>query len=225
MKIAIVKLSALGDIVHAMVVLQFIKKYNQAVEIDWIVEESYKELLECNPNVSRVHVVNIKKAKQKKSIYLFVSELKKMRTIGPYDLVVDMQGLFKSALIARLIPSKITLGFNRSSIRESIASFFYNKTFNYGYAENVIERNIALISFALEIDIKPQEIISKSSFLYSSQKYLTNNLSTSKKNILVIPGASHNSKCYPEDELAKLANLLDANFLITWGDSDEKKNG
>ena len=223
MKIAIVKLSALGDIVHAMVVLQFIKKYNQSVEIDWIVEESYKELLEFNPNVRRVHVVNIKKAKQKKSIYLFVSELKKMRMIGPYDLVVDMQGLFKSALIARLIPSKITLGFNRSSIRESIASFFYNKTFIYGYAENVIERNIALISCALEIDINPQEIISKSSFLYSSQKYLTDNLSTSKKNILLIPGASHNSKCYPEDKLAKLANLLDANFLITWGDLDEKK--
>ena len=45
MKIAIVKLSALGDIVHAMVILQFIKKYNRAIEIDWIVEESYKELV------------------------------------------------------------------------------------------------------------------------------------------------------------------------------------
>ena len=41
MKIAIVKLSALGDIVHAMVVLQFIKKYNQAIEIDWVVEKSF----------------------------------------------------------------------------------------------------------------------------------------------------------------------------------------
>jgi len=222
MKIAIVKLSALGDIVHAMVVLQFIRKYNQAVEIDWIVEEGYQELLEFNPNVSKVHVVNIKKAKQKRSLYIFLSELKKMRMIGSYDLVIDMQGLFKSALIAHLIPSKITLGFNRSSIRESIASFFYNKTFNYGYAENVIERNIALISFALRMDIEKQEIKNKSSFLYPSQKYLTNNLSTSKKNILIIPGASHNTKRYPEGKLAQLANLLDANFLIIWGDLDEK---
>ena len=45
MKIAIVKLSALGDIVHAMVVLQFIKKHNQEIEVDWVVEASYKELL------------------------------------------------------------------------------------------------------------------------------------------------------------------------------------
>ena len=46
MRIAIVKISALGDIVHAMVVLQFIKKYNQEILIDWVVEENYKQLLE-----------------------------------------------------------------------------------------------------------------------------------------------------------------------------------
>ncbi len=45
MKIAIVKLSALGDIVHAMVGLQFIKANNPAIEIDWIVEESFAPLI------------------------------------------------------------------------------------------------------------------------------------------------------------------------------------
>ena len=44
MKIAIVKLSALGDIIHAMIVLQYIKKHNKNIKIDWIVEEGYKEL-------------------------------------------------------------------------------------------------------------------------------------------------------------------------------------
>ena len=48
MRIAIVKLSALGDIVHAMVVLQFIKKFNQDIVIDWVVEKNYKELLDFN---------------------------------------------------------------------------------------------------------------------------------------------------------------------------------
>ena len=70
MKIAIVKLSALGDIIHAMVVLQFIKKYKK-IEIDWIVEESYKELLEFHPDINKVHVVNLKKAKKKKSFFYF----------------------------------------------------------------------------------------------------------------------------------------------------------
>ena len=59
MKIAIVKLSALGDIVHAMVVLQFIKKFNKEISIDWIVDESYKDLLEFNPDINKVHFLNL----------------------------------------------------------------------------------------------------------------------------------------------------------------------
>jgi heptosyltransferase-1 len=62
MKIAIVKLSALGDIVHAMVVLQFIKKLNKKIEIDWIVEEKYKDLLDNHPDINNVHVVNLNRA-------------------------------------------------------------------------------------------------------------------------------------------------------------------
>ena len=141
MKIAIVKLSALGDIVQAMIVLQFIKKYKQAIEVDWVVEEQYKELLYFHPDINQVHIVNFKEAKKKKSLTLFITELRRIRLFGPYDLVIDMQGLIKSAIISGLIPSKSTLGFDRSSARESLASIFYNKTFKFGYHENVIERN------------------------------------------------------------------------------------
>ena len=77
MKIAIIKLSALGDIVHAMVVLQYIKNINAKIEIDWIVEENYKDLLESNLDINKVHVINIKKAKQKKSFTLLYKEIKK----------------------------------------------------------------------------------------------------------------------------------------------------
>ena len=62
MKIAIVKLSAIGDIIHAMIVLQFIKQHKPDIDIDWIVEESYKELLEFNPEINKVHTVNLKNA-------------------------------------------------------------------------------------------------------------------------------------------------------------------
>ena len=127
MKIAIVKLSALGDIVHAMIVLQFIKKHNQNIEVDWIVEGSYQDLLIFHPDIKKVHVVNLKSAKKKKSFLLLLSELKKIRQLGPYDLVIDLQGLIKSALISWLIPSPVTLGFDKSSTRARMASIFYNK--------------------------------------------------------------------------------------------------
>ena len=72
MKIAIVKLSALGDIVHAMVVLQFIKEFNSNILIDWVVDEKFKELLILNPNINQVHSVNLSNIKKKKSIFLLI---------------------------------------------------------------------------------------------------------------------------------------------------------
>ena len=222
MKIAIVKLSALGDIVHAMVVLQFIKKYNQEIVIDWVVEQSYKELLEFHPDINKVHLVNIKQAKKKKSLYFLFKELQKVRQFGKYDIVIDMQGLIKSALISRLIPSPITLGFDKSSIRENVASFFYNKTYKYGYDKNVIERNFSLIKFALGLNNRKEDILKKLPFLHVDHKYFFTNLSKTYKNILLIPGSSNISKCIPFSKLAKITTYLDANFIVIWGDPSEK---
>ena len=222
MKIAIVKLSALGDIIHAMVVLQFIKKYNQAIKIDWVVEKQNKELLESNPDINKVIVVNIKDVKKKKSLYSLYMELKRLRKCGPYDLVIDMQSLVKSAIISRLIPSKVTLGFERSSARESFASIFYNKVFKSSYGNNVIERNFDIIKFALDFSFNIDDLSSKLPFLHSDQKYLNAHLSNVKKNIILIPGASFSSKRYPVESFVELVNILDANYLIIWGSEEEK---
>jgi heptosyltransferase I len=223
MRIAIVKLSALGDIVHAMVVLQFIKNFNKEISIDWIVEESYKDLLDSHPDINKVHLINIKQAKDNKSLPALISEIKKVRKLSPYDLVVDMQGLLKSALISRIIPSKVTLGFDKYSSRESISSFFYNQTFNYDYKKNIIERNLAIIKFALGIKSNINIVEKKVPFLYSSRDYLVKDFSAAKKNIIFVLGASYKSKCYPVKNLAELTKLFDANYIAIWGDANERK--
>ena len=222
MKIAIVKLSALGDIVHAMLVLQFIKKHNQDIKIDWVVEESYKNLLEFHPDINKVYTVNLKIVKKKKSLYLLFNEIKRVRSFGRYDLVIDMQGLVKSALISRFISSTHTLGFDKFSARESFASIFYSKTFNYDYKKNIIERNFEIIKFALDFSFNIDDLSNKLPFLHSDQKYLNTNLSNVKKNIILIPGASFSSKRYPVESFVELVNILDANYLIIWGSEEEK---
>jgi len=63
-RIAIVKLSALGDIVHAMIVLQFIKKHLPDVRIDWIVEERFADLLARNPDIDQILTDRLKALKQ-----------------------------------------------------------------------------------------------------------------------------------------------------------------
>jgi heptosyltransferase I len=223
MKIVIVKLSALGDIVHAMIVLQFIKKYNKDIKIDWIVEECYKGLLDSNPDINKIHVVNLKKTKKKKSLFFLLRELKKVRQFGFYDLVIDMQGLIKSAIISKCIFSDATLGFDRQSAREGLSALFHNKTFKFGYDENVIERNLALLQFAIGFPSNNELIKTKLPFLYSSKNFTSKNLSKDKKNILIIPGASDPSKRYSVSKFSELIQLLDANYLIIWGDKQEKK--
>ena len=133
-----------------------------------------------------------------------------------------MQGLIKSAIVSRLIPSSITLGFDKFSIREGLASFFYNQKFSCAYDKNIIERNIELIEFALGLRVSKNQVQNKDPFLFSIKNQLEISLSKTRKNILLIPGASHKSKCYPVAKLAELSTLIDANFLVVWGNSDEK---
>ena len=222
MKIAIIKLSSLGDIVHAMVILQYIKKYNQNIDIDWIVEEAYKDLLVNHPDINKLHIVNIKKAKKEKSFFLFIKELKRVRSFGEYDMVIDLQGLLKSALIAKLIPSRVTLGYDKTSAREGLAAIFYNKKFNIPYEQNIIERNISLIAKIFKFCYDKESIQNKKPFLYSSKKFKFNILSNTQKNIVLIPGASFDSKAYPSEKLAEVTTKIKANFIIIWGNKKEK---
>ena len=166
MRIAIVKISALGDIIHAMVALQFIKSFDKEVSVDWIVDEAYKELFDHCPDINQVHIIKLKECKKKKSLALLLNELKKVRKLGPYDIVIDMQGLIKSAIVSKLIPAHKTIGFDKDSIRERFASVFYSDKFNYEYSKNVIERNVALIEFALNISISKLQIQQKAPFLF-----------------------------------------------------------
>jgi heptosyltransferase I len=223
MKIAIVKLSALGDIIHSMIVLQYIKKNNPDIEVDWFVEEAFKGILEFNPDIRNVHTVNIKKAKRKKSVFLFLKELRQFSNFKQYDLVIDMQGLIKSAMLARFIPSKITMGFDSKSLKERYASFFYNKTFKCRYEDNIIERNLAIVANGINVDFLSKFIDEKKPFLFSRNNVLIEKLSNTLPNVVIIPGASYEAKCFPLEKIAGVINILQANFLIIWGNDVEKK--
>ena len=222
MKIAIVRLSSLGDIVHSMVILQFIKKHYPDSVIDWVVEKRFQSILENNAHINEIHQVSLKSAKESKSIFLLLKELRKIRKLGKYDLVIDMQGLIKSAIVTRMIPSDMTLGFDKDSLRESLSAIFYKRTYKIDYSENVIRRNLALVTYALNFSVKNESINRKEAFLYSSKEYVYDAVSATKKNILLIPGASYSSKCYPEEGFIELTRQIDANYIIIWGNDREK---
>ena len=223
MRIAIVKLSAIGDIIHSMVVLQFIKqKYPNSV-IDWFVEDSLKGVLENNPHISNIQTIRFSEAKRKKSLVILINEITKLRKLKKYDFVIDIQNLIKSAVVARLIPSVRTIGLDKNSSRERLASIFYSEKYLIEHSMNVIKRNVTIISDSLKIQIRHDDIIKKSPFLFFNSFSFSGLISKKKPNILLIPGASFKSKIYPVSKYAQLSEKINANFIVVWGSSSEKK--
>jgi heptosyltransferase-1 len=222
MRLAVVKLSALGDIVHAMVALQFIKAHDPAIEIDWIVEERFSGILEHNPDISQILTVNLKALKSNK--FNIFGEIKKVRAYSDnrYDLVIDAQGLIKSALTARLLGNN-TAGFDKHSIREKAASLFYDTTVAYPYHENTIDRNASVLSEPLGFKISQAEILAKKPFLYTDNKHFNFNgyFQPNRHNIVFVIGSTWPSRNYPPEKFIKIAQALQDNCLVVWGNSQE----
>jgi len=223
-KIAIVKLSAMGDIIHAMVALQYIKKQFPSIQIDWIVESSFVAVLENNPHVSNIYKVNLKAIKKEKLSIVRQIKLIKEYSKNSYDLVIDAQGLFKSAVVSKLLKSKVA-GFDRKSTREGIASLFYQDKVCIAYEDNAIKRNVKVLTAPLGFEVTEDDILNKEPFLFykNENKILNNYVSKENKNIVFVIGASWPSKMYSKEKFAKIINTLDENCLIVWGSLEEKK--
>jgi len=220
MKIAIVKLSSLGDIVHAMPVLQLIKKNIPNAQIDWFVEKKFSLLLDCNPHIDKIYDLDIKDNLSKRKYISLFRSLKNLKLIEKYDVVIDLQGLLKSAVVSRFINSKKVIGFDKKSIKEPIASFLYNKKYFIEYSTNIIKRNIKLVSFALGINLTFKELLLKDKFLF--YKHSKNFPFSNKDYILVIPGASFKSKIYPAKKFIKVLRRIDFNLVVIYNSPNER---
>lgn len=217
MKICIVKLSAMGDIIHAMVALQFIKKEFPSAQIDWVVESSFADVLKNNPHIDNILPINLKAIKKKKSEIFKQYKLLKEYSKKSYDIVIDAQGLLKSAIVSRIIGANEVVGFDKSSIRESIASFFYNKKVHIAYDANTIERNVAVICEPLGINVDKEAILNKEPFLFSSKSHAL----TNKEKIVYVVGASKANKIYPKEKFLEVIEGLKKSALIVWGNHEE----
>lgn len=220
MKICIVKLSAMGDIIHAMVALQFIKKEFPKCQIDWIVENAFKGVLEHNPHIDNILPVNLKSIKKNKLEIFNQIKLLNQYAKNNYDVVIDAQGLLKSAIVSKIVGGRTVgsfiAGFDKDSIREGMASWFYDKQVYIPYDKNVIDRNIKVICKSLDIKVSKNQLLEKERFLFSNKE--DNSL---KNEILFVVGASKPNKVYPKEKFLELAQRLDKKVLVVWGNEEE----
>ncbi len=223
MRVAIVKLSAMGDIIHAMVALEFIKKRVENITIDWIVEESLAPILENNPDIDNIITLNLKELKKSKFKIFSVIKDVKSKAKQDYDLVIDAQGLIKSAYVAKIFGKNVA-GFSKNSIREKLASNFYNIKVEIDYAKNTIDRNAKVIGEPLGVEITKEDILNKKPFLYYKRNLELNScFNIFRKNIVFVIGSTWASRNYPKEHFTQLSNMLRENVMILWGTPEEKR--
>ncbi len=220
MKILIVKTSSLGDVIHCLPVINDIRAAYPNAQIDWVVEESFADIPRLHPAINQVFMVAFRRWRKQVLNAATWSEIRQLRHLikqNQYDAVIDTQGLLKSALTARLA-NGIKHGYDKQSIREPIASRFYDKTYAISYQQHAVSRNRTLA--ALSLGYAPPANAPD----YGIQA--TSNLgeSLSKPFIIALHGTSRDSKLWPTEHWIHLAKLLrnqQLNLLLPWSNPAE----
>ena len=170
-KILIVRLGAMGDILHALPVATGIRTALPDATIGWLVEDRWSELLtaqgrKATPNsvspkkpiVNNIHTVDTRRWRKQfykpKSTTEILGALRRVRKID-YDVAIDFQGAIKSGLLARIGGAETIAGFETP--RESGTRIFYRKKFPRR-GEHVIEQNHALATQALQSILGGREL-------------------------------------------------------------------
>ncbi len=228
MKIAIVRLSALGDIIVSAVFLAAIKECLPNAQIEWFVDERFGAILEHSPYIDKLHPIALKSALKTFNPLKIFKLFKSLRAYE-YDIIIDMQGLVKSALITQMLKAPKKVGFDYASAREGLSAFFYSQKVSIAYDEPILKRNFTLLFHALNL---PKNEISESLssrfkvFSYQdSPKINALNLNQNKPKILFVLETSKINKTYPTERFKELALALE-NFQICllWHADEDKAN-
>jgi len=145
-RILILRLGSLGDIIHALPVAAALRRAFPAAHIAWLVDERWRPLLD---QVQGLDAVLSVPRDSWSGLRQGIARVRRER----FDCVVDVQGLYKSAILARLSAAPLRVGFDRASARESGAAFFYNLRVSPRHGHR-IEKNLALAA-ALGVPVAP----------------------------------------------------------------------
>jgi heptosyltransferase-1 len=147
-----VKLGAIGDIVHALPALAAAKREFPEMEITWVAERRSAEILRGNPLIDELVEVDTRAMREGSVIDEMIPEIR--RQLGPLrrmdvDVAIDLQGLLKSAVIAKLSGAPKRWGFAKKDLREPASRFFLTDTVAIPPRTHIIRKNLSLVSAAL----------------------------------------------------------------------------
>jgi heptosyltransferase-1 len=217
-RILIVKLGALGDVVHAIPVAAALRSAFPSARIDWLVSPKHREILDLVPVIDRRLVMNDSR---------MVAAIRELRA-NQYDIAIDLQGLIKSAALARLSGAQRVIGFTSRYAREGLARWFYTEAYDPGGGGmyHVNERHVVYTNLSLlgTLGIQPgspefpiDRVESAVAARVAAQ--------TGGRYAILNPGAAWPNKRWPPARLAAIATELYKRHalpsVVAWGPGEE----
>ena len=224
-RILLIKTSSLGDVVHNLPIVNDILKHFPDALIDWVLEESFADIPRLHPNVNQIFTVAMRrwrKALFQCKTWQELKQAKQQIASQPYDLVIDTQGLIKSAVIASIATGH-KHGYDKNSIREPLASRFYTHTHAISYLQHAVIRNRTLAALSLgylpptdapDYGIADCQILPKELVALLNQPYM-----------MALHGTSRDSKLWPESHWVAVGKAMSSkglSMVLPWASTAEQ---
>jgi lipopolysaccharide heptosyltransferase I len=230
-RILIVRLGAMGDVVHAIPVAAALRRAFPAARIDWLVSARHREILDLVSVIDRRLVLNDRLSSTPgeaagQTLLAAIRELRQAR----YDVAIDLQGLIKSAVLARASGAPRVIGFSSRYARERAARLFYTEAHDPGRGglydpretRHVVDINLSLLGL-LGITAPAREFpieVRESAAAQSARRQVDGPFA------LLNPGAAWPNKRWPPERLARIAAELKARHglmsVVLWGPGEEQ---
>ncbi|KIY38556.1 ADP-heptose--LPS heptosyltransferase [Pseudomonas sp. 10-1B] len=220
MRVLIIKTSSLGDVIHTLPALTDAAHAIPGIRFDWVVEEGFAEIPSWHPAVDQVIPVAIRR--WRKNLWQTIKSgewkaFKQRVRERKYDLVIDAQGLVKSAWLTRYVKAPVA-GLDRYSAREGWASRFYDRRLSVATGQHAVERVRQLFAMALAYDL-PEGIGNYGLDLERLQ------LPPAAPYVVFLHGTTWATKHWPEAYWRELAERMGQRKLevrLPWGNPAEK---
>jgi len=222
--ILIVKLSAIGDVIHALPVAHALKQRYPEARITWVVEKPAYELLTNNPDIDEIIVFDKPKFKSIAGVLTNGYQLTKQLKAHHFDVAIDLQGLLKSAAISYLsgAPQRFVYCNAREGshlVGERVCGEHQNGHVVDRYLDVAAHLDCTVGKVVFPLHITEQESRTAEAIAKQAGLQLTNPY------VVLAPGTNWASKCWPTTHFAKLADkLYDANVIpvLIGGPNDQR---
>jgi lipopolysaccharide heptosyltransferase I len=222
MNILMVRLGALGDIVHALPAAAALRAAMPDARIDWLVDAKHRALLDVVTGLDRIVTV------EGRSVAAWADVVRRLRQV-PYDAALDLQGLMKSAVLARASGAARVAGFSIWHLREKGARPFYSDTDGFSSDDerqaahrHVIYKNLHLLRV---LGVQTERIVFPIVDIESAGARAMQQAGGGGPFALLNPGAAWPNKRWPAERFGEVAAFLreirGLRSVVAWGPGDE----